>query len=161
MQDLNGTEVVVGDLLIEFGRGISWGWEDNKKTYWLKLWEMPPDYEGQGFYYSTDGSKHTFWWAHIEHSAKINKEVMPPDFLYSFYHGMTDLQSEKNKGTLQKILDASDWKDRIVTPEDVGEYQKLLNLVIKTRQDVADNIELLRNDQRGTGASDDGKLLPL
>jgi len=139
MKDVNGISVKVGDLLLEETGG---GYVDGKDLYSFTLWEMPSGYDGEGFQYSLDGSKHLFAWANVDNSIKLSSKELPKDFMFSFYHGMSDFDSYSKGNSVLGILENSNWKEKSISGEDVSRFKKLLKLRLSSIEDVKKNVEL-------------------
>ncbi len=147
MKDKEGNIVSAGDVLIELGRGFSI--EDGMCSYSLKIWEMPEQYNGNGYVYSTDGERMEFWWANVGKSIKITEENTPAEFIFSFFHGMNDLDSLLEHGTIEEIIFSSNWEDKIVLQSDVDKYVSDLRIAnelkIKTKEDFINNFDIIKN----------------
>ena len=141
--DLLGNEVNTGDIMLELGRGFGC-LNGSDYKYTLKLWEMPDNFDGHAYYYSIDGSKHTFAWAHVGSSIKVDMSLMPDGFEYSFKHGMSDFSTKIESGTLQEIIENSNWKEREVKKEEVERYEFMKTLKIETIDDLKANIDELK-----------------
>lgn len=113
MKDLLGNEVVKGDILLELDRGCG-SFDKSDYKYHLKLWEKPKSDKGSGFEYNIDGKKHKYWWASVENSIKIDPDLMPDGFIYSFKHGMSEISSKIETGTLIELIENSNWKEHEV-----------------------------------------------
>ena len=142
MKDLLGNEVKPGDVMLELGRGG--GSCNGSRTYNLKLWEMPEIYDGHAYYYSIDESVRTFAWASVGHSIKVDMSLMPDGFEYSFKHGMSDITTKIEYGTLQELIENSDWKQREIKKEDVERFKFMRDLKIEKVDDIVSNIEELK-----------------
>jgi len=140
--DLLGNEIKTGDVMLELGRGG--GCYEGKKYYSLKLWEMPEIFDGHAYCYSIDGSKHTFAWAHVGNSIKVDMSLMPEGFEYSFKHGMSDFDTKIESGTLQDLIKNSNWKDNEIKKEQVERFEFMQTLKIETIDDLKDNINELK-----------------
>ena len=143
MKDLIGNEVKAGDILLELGRG--WGSLDGSEyKYHLKLWEMPETFDGHAYYYSIDGTKHIFAWAHVGNAVKVDMNLMPDGFEFSFKHGMSDISSKIEEGTVWEIIENSDWKQHEVKKEEVERFEFMKSLKIEKVEDIVSNIEELK-----------------
>lgn len=143
MKDLLGNKVKTGDILLELGRGFgSLGVSDYK--YSLKIWEMPEKFDGHAYCYSIDGTKHIFAWAHIESAVKLDMSLMPEGFEFSFKHGMSDIASKIEQGTLLELIENSDWKQHEVKKEEVERFEFIKSLKIEKVEDIVSNIEELK-----------------
>lgn len=140
--DLLGNEIKAGDVLLELGRGG--GWNGEERHHSLKLWEMPEVFDGHAYYYSIDGSKNTFAWAHVGNAIKVDMELMPDGFEYSFKHGMSDFNTKIENGTLNEIIESSNWKIYEVKKEEVERYEFMKTLKTETLDDLKNNIEELK-----------------
>jgi len=140
--DLLGNEIKAGDILLELGRGG--GNMGGGKFYCMKLWEMPESYDGHAYYYSIDGSRGTFAWAHVGSALKIDMSLMPDGFEYSFKHGMSDFNSKIEYGTLTELIENSDWKNHEVKKHDVHRFEFMETLEINSIDDIKNNIDELR-----------------
>lgn len=118
LKDSLGNKLYPGDVLLEYGRGSVFG-PGNKRTYSLVLWEMIYPFDGYGINYDIDGQAYAIAWRSPIHSIKVNFDDFPPEFKYSFYHGMRDLNTTVSEGTLKERIENSDWESRKVTPDDV------------------------------------------
>lgn len=107
MFDKLGNEVFVGDILVASTGGAHT--EDGDFTTYT-VWEMPHDYDGHGWTYSKDGSRHKFAWAYLNESVKLPSGM--DDFIEAFKHGLGRLvvKSEFDECTLKEIVEKSDWK---------------------------------------------------
>lgn len=141
--DLLGNEVKTGDAMLELGRGFGC-LNGSGYKYTLKLWEMPDHFDGHAYYYSIDGSKQMFAWADVGSSIKVDMNSMPDGFEYSFKHGMSDFSAKIENGTLQEIIENSNWKDHEVLKEEVERYAFLKTLKIETINDLKNNINELK-----------------
>jgi hypothetical protein len=146
MKDMNGNIVKPGDVLIEFGRGG--GCDKNGSYESIKVWEVSKINDGRGIEYGTDGSKIEYWRVNVKNSIKLNTDNLPKGFLYSFYHGMSDLNCKNTKGTIQKIIDNSDWLKKKVSEKKVNKYNKDLtianNLKIRSIDDFKKNFNVIK-----------------
>jgi hypothetical protein len=143
MKDLLGNEVKTGDILLELGRGLgSLSGSDYK--YHLKLWEMPERFDGHAYYYSIDGTKHIFAWADVKSAVKVNLSLMPDGFEFSFKHGMSDIASKIEQGTLLELIENSDWKQHKVKKEEVERFEFMKSLKIYKLEDIVTHIEELK-----------------
>lgn len=141
--DLLGNEIKPGDILLELGRGRgSLNGSDYK--YHLKLWEMPEIYDGHAYYYSIDGTKHIFAWANVGNAIKVDMSLMPEGFEFSFKHGMSDIASKIEKGTVFELIENSNWKQHAVKKEEVERFEFMKSLKIEKVEDIASNIEELK-----------------
>ena len=145
MKDMDGNNVVVGDILLEIGRGQEW---DGKNTFYsMCLWEMPKKYDGHGYGYNIDGSRYKWAWVHLNSSIKIDKDSVSKDFLFSFYHRMSDIKTHLKKGTLFELIDSSDWRRKTIKKEDVQEYDETDKIVLSSKKDIYDNVDILMNSK--------------
>ena len=143
MKDLLGIEVKTGDILLELGRG--WGsLSGSDFKYHLKIWQKPSGTDGSGFEYSIDGTKHKYWWASVKNSVKIDMSIMPDGFEFSFKHGMSDIASKIEQGTLLELIENSDWKQHEVKKEEVERFEFMKSLKIEKVEDIVSNIEELK-----------------
>jgi len=143
MKDLLGNKVKTGDILLELGRG--WGsFSGSDYTYHLKIWQKPSGNDGSGFAYSVDGTKHKYWWASVKNSVKIDMDIMPEGFEYSFKHGMSDIASKIEQGTLLELIENSDWKQHEIKKEEVERFKFMKSLKIEKVEDIVSNIEELK-----------------
>jgi hypothetical protein len=140
--DLLGNEVKTGDILIELGRGCEYDGE--KRYYSLKIWQKPSSNDGSGFEYDIDGKKSKYWWASVRSSIKVNMDLMPDGFEYSFKHGMSDISTTIEKGTIHELIENSNWKDNEVKKEQVERYEFMKKLKIETLDDIKSNIQELK-----------------
>jgi len=141
--DLLGNEVKSGDVLLELGRG--WGCLSGRDyVYSMKLWEMPDNFDGHAYRYSIDGGKHIFAWAHVGNAVKVDMSIMPEGFEYSFKHGMSDLSSKIQEGTLLELIENSDWREHEVKKEQVERFEFMKTLKINGIEDVIKNIDELK-----------------
>lgn len=140
--DLLGNKVKKGDVLIELGRGN--GSDGKNRYYSLKIWQKPSKNDGSGFEYGINGNKSKYWWASVRNSIKIDMSLMPDGFEYSFKHGMSDIDTTVENGTLQELIDNSNWKDNEVKKEQVERYEFMKTLKIETLDDLKTNIEELK-----------------
>jgi len=140
--DLLGNEVKTGDVLLELGRG--WGsLTGSEYKYHMQLWEMPKKFDGHAYEYSIDGSKHIFAWASTKNSIKVDMSTMPCGFEHSFKHGMSDISSKIENGTLDELIENSNWKEREVKKEQVARFEFMKTLEINTIDDLKANIDEL------------------
>lgn len=143
MKDLLGNEVKTGDILLELGRG--WGsLSGSDYKYHLKIWQKPSGNDGSGFEYSVDGTKHKYWWASVKNSVKIDMAIMPEGFEYSFKHGMSDIASKIEQGTLLELIENSDWKQHEIQKKEVEQFEFMKSLKIEKVEDIVSNIEELK-----------------
>ena len=138
MEDIIGNKVLEGDVLLEIGRGS--GFDGEKHFFSLKLSEMPKSFNGHGYAYSIDETKHLWAWASLDNSYKINFADFPPEFRYSFYHGMSDLNTSLKKGNQLELISNSNWEDKIITKKVVDHYNKLESIKIDSIEDIQNNI---------------------
>lgn len=143
MKDMFGTKLKEGDVLLEIGRGGGGNFGSDDRYYIMKLWEMMTPFDGHAFVYDIDGSKSKFAWASLNKSCKINFDDFPPEFKYSFYHGMSHLESSIDSGTILQLIEKSDWKNRAISVEQVDQFHKLSAIKINSIQDIKDNIDIL------------------
>lgn len=137
LKDSLGNKVYPGDVLLQYGTG----WR--KGHYALRLWEISYPFDGDGIEYDLSGEPHKFFWCSLSSSIKVNFDDFPAEFKYSFYHGLSNLYSKIEKGTLKKLIENSDWAERIVNPSDVELYNQKKNLKIESIKDIKHNIDLL------------------
>jgi hypothetical protein len=143
MKDLLGNEIKTDDILLELGRG--WGsLFGSEYKYHMKIWQKPSDNDGSGYEYNIDGTKYKYWWASVKNSIKIDMSIMPEEFEYSFYHGMSEIASKIEKGTLLEIIENSDWKNYVVKKEEVERFHFLKTIKIETLEDIKNNINELK-----------------
>ena len=141
--DLLGNEVKTGDVMLELGRGFGC-LNGSDYKYTLKLWEVPKVMDGRGNYYTIDGERTYFYWASIGSAIKVDMSLMPDGFEYSFKHGMSDFSTKIENGTLQELIENSNWKDNEVTKEQVERYEFMKTLKVETIDDLKNNIEELK-----------------
>lgn len=141
LRDSLGNKVYPGDVLLEYGRG-GMNFSDGTE-YSNVLWEISYPFDGHGLHYDIIGQPHVFAWCSLRQSIKVDFDDLPPEFKYSFYHGMRKLDTTVQKGTLKELIDNSDWKNRIVNPNDVELFHKKKNLKIESIEDIKENIDLL------------------
>ena len=141
LTDSLGNKVYPGDVLLEYEKGCKY--IDGKSEYRMQLWEMIYPFDGHGFNYNIDGSKYQFAWCSVKESIKINFDEFPPEFKFSYYHGMDSFYSTTKKRTAKELIDNSDWKDWTVNPSDVEIYNKKKNLKLESIEDIKENIDLL------------------
>ena len=139
--DLLQNEVQSGDVLLELRMGHYRGCD---YEYPMKLWEMPERFDGHGYLYSIDGSRHLFAWADAGSALKIDMSLMPEGFEYSFKHGMSDVWSKIKEGTLLELIENSNWKNLEIKKEQVDRFEFLKTLEINSIDDIKANIEELR-----------------
>lgn len=142
--DLIGNKVKKGDVLIELGRGV--GSNGVEPCYSLKIWQNPSSNDGSGFEYGIDGEKHKYWWANVKNSIKIDMSSMPDGFEFSFKHGMSDIDTTIKNGTLQELIENSNWKEKEIKKEQVERYNFMRTLKIETLEDIRNNIEELKKE---------------
>jgi hypothetical protein len=143
MKDLLGNEVKTGDILLELGCG--WGClSGSDYKYHLKIWQKPSGADGSGFEYNIDGTKHKYWWASVKNSVKIDMSIMPEGFEFSFKHGMSDIASKIEQGTLLELIENSNWKQHEVKKEEVERFKFMKSLKIEKVEDIVSNIEELK-----------------
>ena len=141
-KDMLGNSVKTGDILLELGRGCGNDGKGNR-TFSLKLWQKPSSNDGSGYEYEIDGTKSKYWWASVSESIKVDMKLMPNGFEYSFLHGMSDLETTIENGTLLELINNSDWEDCKVEERQVEICSILDKLEINTIQDIANNIDIL------------------
>jgi hypothetical protein len=141
-KDLLGNEVKTGDIMLEIGRGG--GWNNGEQYFTLKLWEVPEILDGRGNYYTTNGDKTYFYWANIKRSIKINMNLMPDGFEFSFKHGLTDFSTKIEYGTLQELIENSNWKKYKVTKKQVERYNFIKSLKIESIKDIINHLDELK-----------------
>jgi len=107
--DSIGNEIKPGDVLVESTGGFSFYKSEYK--YHLKIWEMPEFSDGFGYHYNYEGIKSIFYWAKPHKSIKIDMSIMPDGFEYSFKHGMCDIYTTIEKGTVLELIENSNWKN--------------------------------------------------
>lgn len=143
IKDIMGNKVKAGDILLELGRG--WGsLSGSDYKYHLTLWEMPETFDGHAYYYSIDGTKHIFAWAHVRNAIKVDMSLMPDGFEFSFKHGMSDISSKIEQGTLLELIENSNWKQHEVKKEEVERFEFMKSLKIEKIEDIYNNIEELK-----------------
>lgn len=145
MKDLLGNEVTTGDILLEISGGYG-SLDGSAYRYHVTLWEMPERYDGHGYHYSIDGTKHIFAWASVGSSIKVDMSLMPEGFEYSFKHGMSDIYTKIKNDVLLEIIENSDWKNHEVKKEEVERFEFLKTLKIEKLEDIVSNIEELKKD---------------
>lgn len=141
-KDKNGNTVNTGDVLISW-----WCGSDEEDTF--SIWEMPKTIDGHGYQYSLDGTKSKGAWFWAEESIKIPEVIELEDFFFSFRHGMNsfDISKEgqkKSKGILS-FLSNSNWSEKRISIGDIESYTTLQTIVLKTMDDVVNNLELLKS----------------
>jgi hypothetical protein len=141
--DLLGNEVKTGDVMLELGRGFGSLTGSDYKHH-MMLWEIPEKFDGHAYEYSIDGSKHIFAWASIRNAVKVDMSIMPKGFEYSFKHGMSNIDSKIENGTLFEIIENSNWKDHEVKKEQVERFEFMKTLKIDTIDDLKANIDELK-----------------
>jgi len=141
-KDMTGNEVNTGDILLEIGRG--WG-NDGKgnETFSIKLWQLPSSTDGSGYQYAIDGRRSKYYWANTQRSLRVDMKQMPEGFEYAFFHGMSDLDTSIEYGTVPELINKSNWEKVKVTEEQVRKYDLLAGLQLETEEDVEKNIDLL------------------
>ena len=144
MKDALGNKVKTGDILIELGRGG--GYSKGERFYSLRIWQMPASKDGSGFTYDIDGKRRKYWWTIVKNSIKINLDKMPVDFKYSFYHGMCDINTTIEYGTLKELINNSDWKNNKVNKKEVERFELLKKIKIITIKDIINNIDELKKE---------------
>ena len=70
--------------------------------------------------------------------------IMPEGFEYSFKHGMSDLSSKIQEGTLLELIENSDWREHEVKKEQVERFEFMKTLKINGIEDVIKNIDELK-----------------
>jgi len=140
--DLLGNKVKTGDVLIELGRGG--GWNGEQRYYSLKIWQKPSSNDGSGFEYGIGGKKNRYWWAFVRNSIKVDMSLMPDGFEYSFKHGMSDISTTIEDGTLQELIENSNWEDHEIKKEQVERFEFMQTLKIETIDDLKNNIDELK-----------------
>lgn len=145
MKDLNGKQIEPGVIMMEIGRGG--GFINGKQYHFLKLWEFPTNYKGQGLEYNIDGNKHEWWHASARNSYVINKSEMPEEFIFSFYHGMSDLYTTIKSGTVEELISNSDWISRRIHKNDIDNYCELKSIVLTSIDDIKNSIPLMEKSK--------------
>ncbi len=144
MKDMIGQEVEIKDILLEINVGMQYSSLEGIAYSRMRLWEMPKEYKQEGIAYNRDKTKYTFSFASLNNSIKLNKEKLDDDFIFSFYHGMSDLKTNiKYSKNPMKLINSSDWKEVQITKKDVDTFLKLKKIKIKTKQDMFDNLDLI------------------
>ncbi len=141
--DLLGNEIEAGDVLIELGVGYDSLAGSNYK-YLMQIYEYPNITDGRGYEYAIDGRKTPFYWVSVSNSIKIDMELMPKGFEYSFKHGLHSLNCTIKTGTPLELIENSNWKKNEVKKEDVERYQFMKTLSIECLDDIKENIHELR-----------------
>ena len=141
MKTIDNAEVKEGDVLLEIGRGYEYDGE--KKTFAIKLWELPKCDDGSGYEYNIDGKKSQYWWASVSNSYKVNLDIFPKEFRFSFYHGMSGLNTTIENGTVEELINSSNWKDKMICEKQVSHYNNLTVLKIHSINDIKNNINIL------------------
>ncbi len=62
--------------------------KDDPYVYAITIFEVPEILDGRGNIYTIDNNKKYYYWATIQNAIKININVVPKNFMFSFYHGM-------------------------------------------------------------------------
>ena len=146
MKDMIGNDVFPKDVLLELRLGG--GWDGKIRTYPLKIWEMPENkFDGHAYAYNINGSRYEYAWAYLQSAVKLNQEEMPDGFMFSFYHGMSDLETTLEKGELLDIIESSNWHRKMIKKEDVEEYDEADKIILSSKKDVFDNVDTLRNSK--------------
>jgi len=145
MKDLNGKQIEPGMVMMEIGRGGKY--TDKTQYYSLKLWEYSNNYNGQGLGYSIDGRKHEWWHASARNSYILNKSEIPEEFIFSFYHGMSDLYTTIKSGTVEELINNSDWKNNVVLKNDIDNYCELKSTTINNIADIKNSIPLMEKSK--------------
>lgn len=141
--DLLGNEVKTGDVMLELGRGQG-SLTGSDYKYHMILWEMPKKFDGHAYEYSIDGSKHIFAWASTKKAIKVDMSTMPEGFEYSFKHGMSNISTKIENGTLVELIENSNWKNSEVKKEQVERFEFMKTLEINTIDDLRANIDELK-----------------
>lgn len=145
MKDLIGNTVKPGDILLEIGRGGSFG-GGTSPSYSMKLWQKPSSNDGSGYIYDIDGTRSKFWWASVHESIKIDMSTMPDGFEYSFKHGMSNLSSSIKNGTINELIETSNWNERRIIPSQVDGYLRKKELKLSSIDDIKKNIGILSDN---------------
>lgn len=145
MEDLKNRLIEPGMIMMEVGRGLKW--ENKKEYYSLKLWEFPVNYSGQGLEYNLDGEKHEWYWANYKSSYILDKSSLPEEFMFSFYHGMSDLYTTIKKGSIEELINNSDWEERAIFKEDIDNYCKLKDITLNNLSDIKNIIPLMEKSK--------------
>jgi len=145
MKDILGKEVKPGDILLEVGRG-GYG----TKLYFMRLWEMPENYIGHGYEYHITEEKSLFAWTYLDKCFKLDLNILPEEFKFSFYHGMSDISTIIDPGEIpineeaaMELINNSDWKENTISIKDVDRFKKMQSIKITSFQDIKNNIKEL------------------
>lgn len=144
-KDMLGNRVKAGDVLIEVG--VDYGFDGEKDTFGVTVWEMPKRYDGGGISYRIGKIKNKFYYARLEQSIKIDTSAMPEGFIFSFYNGMYEFDSYVNTTDVLEVINNSNWKTFEILSEKVERYNKLDKLKITSIEDIKENIDLFINNQ--------------
>jgi hypothetical protein len=143
-KDINKNPVKTGDVMADFN-GLHMN-NEGKTIYDIVLFSVPGARDGSGYYYDITGKKCKYWWAHPHESYKIDLNDYPKEFGFSFYHGMHDLCSETNEGSIKDIILNSDWEKRIIHQSFIDEFDRKNKISIKSISDILENLEDLIKD---------------
>lgn len=135
MKDKNGDNVKVGDLMAHHGGDCYMG-----GVHYLsfRLWEVPKIQDGHGLRYNWKGEKHTYAWAWVHTSVKIDIRKLPEGFYYSFKHGMSDIDIEEKymSTNINDAIEKSDWEDRNMSKERIENLIKISKISITSFRDI-------------------------
>lgn len=147
LTDFYGVELHEGDLVLEH-RGINVF--SNEKTFSYMLYEIPnpEEYDGHGVIYSSYEEKTDIAWTFLKNAAKIDKNLLDKNILFTFHHGRHTLNSpapfNREKNNAIEIIKSSDIYKFIITEEDYKNMEIVKNLEFNSMQDIIDNLDLLK-----------------
>ena len=123
--DLLGKQIKRGDVLLQLSCGGGWNINGKPATP-ITLYECPyiPEFDGHGFIYNILGEKSKMSWVDLSKSLIIDFSIFPKEFKYSFYHGMWRFASTENSGSVENIINSSNWREAIITKEAVAKFKK-------------------------------------
>lgn len=137
LTDKIGQNVDVGDILVE---ECGWG------PYTMyNVWEMPPCFDGHGIKYNIEGKKYMFAWASAKSATKLDVALLPEEFVFSFHHGMGDINAPNiyQKEDIYTIIKFSNWKEKMITQDDVDKYIAASKIKLNSFMDIYDNWDIL------------------
>lgn len=142
MKDINGKQVKKGSILLEITGG---GMDERGQFDWACVWEYNGQTDGSGYWYDIEGKRDKFWWACAQQAYCLDKDRLPPEFLFSFYHGLQNIEfPHKDYEDIYNIIEESNWKESEVKKEDVDVYLIKKDMHVSSIDDIKTNIEILK-----------------
>lgn len=123
MKDINHKNIKKDDILAEIIGGCR---RDRKWFDTIALWEYKGQTDGSGYRYNIENNPYSYWWVNPNKSFILDKNKLPEDFLFSFYHGMEYLdtpEEQNNNDIIDRVLN-SNWKEKSINKIDVEDYEK-------------------------------------